>query len=68
MEATPRTKSPTQRLAGMLLGQPVDRWISGRRLAGRSWRLIARDLYEQTNGQVDVSHETLRLWCKDLAA
>lgn len=56
------TQTPTQRLASILLGRPLGGWIEERRNQGRSWRLIARDLYEATNAQVDVSHETLRLW------
>lgn len=52
----------------MLLGQPVQDWISARRASGRPWRLIARDLYEQTNGQIDVTHETLRTWTEGRAA
>ena len=54
--------TPTQRLASHLLGQPVGDWIADRRDTGRSWRLIARDLHEQTGGAVDVTHETLRAW------
>jgi hypothetical protein len=30
---------------------------------GRSWRLIARDLYEQTG--IDLTYETLRRWYPD---
>ena len=50
-----------QRLAAIILGQPVERFISDRR-PGRSWRLIARDLYEVTGGQIDVTPQTLRNW------
>lgn len=46
----------------MLLGQSVIEWVAERRDAGRPWRLVARDLYEQTNGQIDVTYETLRTW------
>jgi hypothetical protein len=60
--------TPTQRLAGLLLGRPVNQWIAERRAAGRSWRLVARDLYEATNGQIDVTHETVRVWSEDVAA
>lgn len=60
--------TPTQKLAGMLLGQPVNAWIQAKRDAGRSWRLVSRDLYEQTNGQIDVTHETLRVWIEGRAA
>lgn len=54
--------TPNQRLAEIILGRPVDDWIRERRATGRSWRLIARDLYEATNGQIDLTHETVRGW------
>ena len=57
----------TQRLAELLLGQSVESWIAAKRDAGRSWRQIADDLTEQTNGQVTVSHEAIRLWMSDAA-
>lgn len=62
------TETPTQRLASILLGRPLDGWIADHRSAGRSWRLIARDLYEATNGQIDVTHETVRGWFTQDAA
>ena len=46
----------------MLLGEPVDKWARELRSSGRSWRLIARDLYEATGGQIDVTYEALRRW------
>lgn len=60
-----QTQTPTQRLADVILGRPVDEWIAERRNLPnpRSWRLLARDLYDATDGSIDVSHETLRLWC-----
>ena len=60
--------TPHQRMASLLLGKPVDVWIRERRATGRSWRLIARDLYEATGGQVDVTHEALRRWIERSAA
>lgn len=54
--------TPTQRLASLLLEQPVADWIADRRDEGRSWRLIARELQLSTNGQIDVTAETLRSW------
>jgi hypothetical protein len=57
-----------QRLASLLLGQPVDQWLTQRRESGRSWRLIARDLYDATNGQVDMTYEALRRWLPEDAA
>lgn len=54
--------TPTRRLARVLLGQPVEQWIRDRRTAGKSWRRIALELRDTTNGQIDVTHETVRAW------
>lgn len=54
--------TPNQRLASLLLGQSVFDWLAERLEAGRSYRLISRDLYTATNGQVDVTGEALRQW------
>jgi hypothetical protein len=54
-----------QRLAELILGRPFPEWFDEHRGTDenpRSYRLIARDLYEQTNGQVDVAGETIRGW------
>lgn len=55
-------ETPTQRLATLLLEQPVTDWIADKRAAGLSWRVIARDLHTSTQGAVDVTAETLRGW------
>ena len=60
--------TPTQRLAGLLLGEPVNQWISLRRSNGASWRAIAKELDAATGGQVDVTYETLRGWMERDAA
>lgn len=57
--------TPMFRLADHLLEGQLRTFITERRAAKRSWRLIARDLYEATGGQVDVTHETLRSWVAD---
>lgn len=57
--------TPTQQLAGMILGEPVHDWILKRRSEGKSWRIVARDLYEVTNHRIDVTYETVRLWADD---
>lgn len=57
----------TQRLANHLLGRDVRDFISERRAEGRAWRYIARDLYDATDGQVDVTYETLRQWAEAAA-
>lgn len=63
-----RPVTATQRLATLLIGQDVRDFIAERRTQGRAWRFIARDLYEATGGQVDVTYETLRGWHEDVAA
>lgn len=55
--------SLAQRLADTLLDGGLDEFVQSRRAVGRSWRLIARDLYEDT--KVDVTYETLRGWYPD---
>lgn len=54
-------------LADELLGTdgPLERFVQERRTEGRSWRLIARDLYEATETKVDITYETLRSWFPD---
>lgn len=54
--------TPTHRLADLLLPTTLADFVQTRRDVGRSWRLIARDLHEETDGQVDVTAETLRSW------
>ena len=54
--------TPTQRLADVLLPTTLQEFVQERRSAGRSWRLIARDLHTETSGQIDVTAETLRSW------
>lgn len=51
-----------KRLADLLLGGKLDEFVRSRRAEGRAWRLIARDLWEATDGALDVTHETLRSW------
>jgi uncharacterized Ntn-hydrolase superfamily protein len=55
-------ETATQRLATVLLGQDVLDFIAERRTAGVAWRYICRQLAEATDGQIDVTHETLRQW------
>lgn len=66
MLATPTTN---QRLAAVLLGGDLRTWVADRRNppdVRRSWRLIANELRRETEGQVDVTGETLRSWFKDV--
>lgn len=61
------TRTPQHRLADLILGGEgsLVEFVGSRRAEKRSWRLLARDLYEATDGQVDVTWETLRTWCPD---
>lgn len=60
--------SPHKRLAAAALGQPVTEWIAIRRADGRSWREIAADLADATDGQIVVTHEAVRGWHEATAA
>lgn len=62
-------QTPNHRLADILLGDsgPLEDFVRDRRATGRAWRLIARDLYEATQSEVDLTHETLRSWFPDAA-
>jgi hypothetical protein len=55
-------RTATQRLADLILDQSIEEFIAAKRTQGRSWRLIARDLFTLTDGQVDVTTQTLRMW------
>jgi hypothetical protein len=57
------TQTTTQRLADVLLDGKLSEFVFERRAKHRSWRLIARDLYEQTG--IDLTYETLRRWYPD---
>lgn len=59
---TPTT--PTQRLIDLRLDGELEEFVRSRRAAGRSWRLIARDIYDAT-GQ-DVTEVTVRSWYRDV--
>jgi hypothetical protein len=61
------THTAHRRLADILLGDdgPLEEFVRSRRGRGRAWRLIARDLYEATGHEVDLTHETLRGWFPD---
>lgn len=60
-------QTPKHQLADLLLGGDgsLERFVTSRRRAGRSWRLIIRDLYDATGGRVDLTYETLRTWFPD---
>jgi hypothetical protein len=55
-------QTATQRLADHLLGGGLEEFVRSRR-PSRSWRLIARDLYEAID--LDVTHVTIAGWYPD---
>jgi len=56
--------TPLRRLADTILGSGIDTFIAERRARSprTPWRVIARELYDATDGQIDVTPETLRKW------
>lgn len=52
--------SPTQRLADLLLDEPVTGWAGALRADGWSWGRISNELYARHN--LNVTAETLRSW------
>lgn len=62
---TPASVTATRRLADTLLDGKLDQYVAERRAAGRSWRLITRDLLDDV--EVDVTERTLRSWYPELA-
>ncbi len=62
----PPNDTPNQRLASQLLGEPVRDWVRARRPVPRTWRQIAAELRDATNGMVDVAPATLLNWFPEL--
>ena len=63
--------TPTQLLADTLLPDGgVAKFIAARREQDKpaSWRSIALDLRDATDGRVDVTPETVRKWATELVA
>jgi len=51
-----------QRLATIILGEPVEEWLLARHRARCSYRTIAAELAEATGGQVVVTRQAIGLW------
>jgi len=63
----PDSLTPTYRLADNLLGGNLHEFVTSRRAQGLAWRRIAHALWEATDGEVDVTYETLRSWFGEAA-
>jgi hypothetical protein len=69
--AMPNGLTPAHQLANTLLGRSLADYVTEKRYATPrwSWRLIAQQIRNDTDGQVEVTGETLRLWFReDVAA
>ena len=56
-----RQSTTRRRLLNVLLGdQGLDAFVSERRDRGMAWRIIAREIYEQTGE--DITGQTLSQW------
>lgn len=66
----PDRLTPTQHLASLKLGRPLDEYVAEKRRTQPrwSWGLIAEQLAADTGGAVNISRETLRLWYGEVAA
>ena len=62
--------TPTQRLAAIKLGRPLEEYVNEKRTARPRWpwTLIAEQLEIDTDGEIKVSHEALRQWYGKAAA
>lgn len=56
--------TPTQRLAELLLDESLEEFVRSRR-DHTSWRRIAKELHDATDGEIDVTQEILRRWYPD---
>ncbi len=54
--------SPRQRLASVLLDQPVADFIAERRAKRESFASIALALREATDGEIEITDEAVRQW------
>jgi hypothetical protein len=61
------TPTPSTR---QVLTEQLHPWLRGyvraERAAGTSWRRIVRAVYERTDGNVDVTEETMRTWFRSM--
>lgn len=60
--------TPTRRLADKLIEGGVNRFIADRRTNGESWRTISLALRDATDGEIDITPETVRNWGQTLGA
>lgn len=59
--------TPKRRLADLLLPEGLEHFVRSRRANGVAWRVVARDLWMETEGELDITFESLRAWFPDEA-
>lgn len=57
-----RQRSANWKHANLLIPGGIDAFVLTRRDEGKGWRVVARELWLTTGGEVDLTHETLRRW------
>ncbi len=57
--------SKLQKSASLILGTSIEKYISKKRKLGSTWRDISRDLYNETDGKINISDVTLIRWNKN---
>lgn len=55
-------RHPRAALASIQLGRSVYDFIAERKAGGQSYRAIAYDLRDATDGETDVTDQTIRAW------
>lgn len=55
-------QTPTRRLADFIVPGGLDAYVAQHRGRGDSWQRIARDLYLDTDGELDITFQTLASW------
>ena len=58
-------RTPSQRLFEHLTGKDIASYLTEKRATGISHEGIARDIHDDTDGQVSVSQSTVRGWLID---
>lgn len=60
MDDVPRTDK--YRLVEHLIGGDLDGFVRARRVVGKAWRRIEKDIAEASDGKADVTGQTLYEW------
>lgn len=59
-------RKPLARCADLLLPEGLEKFLRDAKTEGKTLRVIARELWVATDGEIDTNAETIRLWIRDL--